>query len=188
MVNHPPTTGKGHSPAGGQRRPPKEVPPAETGRPETAAEFARRVAGSFVLRGPRERKEGEDPGGKSTKPSVSTSTEESPPPEEAETDSPAPPPWYPEQDELIAGMRNRYQEDPFFKRIIDSPSSYRNFEEASGLLRIRLKDRTLLCVPDLRIDGRSVREIIISQAHSLLAHLGAQKTLTYLRDHVWWKS
>ena len=28
---------------------------------------------------------------------------------------------------------------------------------------------------------------MISKAHSLLAHLGANKTLDYLRDHVWWK-
>ncbi|GAW10035.1 ribonuclease H-like partial [Lentinula edodes] len=37
------------------------------------------------------------------------------------------------------------------------------------------------------IDSRSVQEIIISEAHSLLAHLGASKTIDYLRDHVWWK-
>jgi len=26
------------------------------------------------------------------------------------------------------------------------------------------------------------------EAHSLLAHLGANKTLAYLRDHIWWKN
>ena len=33
-----------------------------------------------------------------------------------------------------------------------------------------------------------MHEMIISEAHSLLAHLGVNKTLNYLRDHVWWKS
>ena len=37
------------------------------------------------------------------------------------------------------------------------------------------------------INGRNIHEIIISEAHSVLAHLGANKTLNYLRDHVWWK-
>ena len=32
-----------------------------------------------------------------------------------------------------------------------------------------------------------MEEIIISEAHSLLAHLGASKTLSYLRDYIWWK-
>lgn len=37
------------------------------------------------------------------------------------------------------------------------------------------------------MNGRTLREIFISEAHSLLAHLGSVKTLSYLRDHVWWK-
>ena len=37
------------------------------------------------------------------------------------------------------------------------------------------------------LQGCSAREIIISEAHSMLAHLGAHKTLDYLQDHVWWK-
>jgi Integrase zinc binding domain len=30
-------------------------------------------------------------------------------------------------------------------------------------------------------------EIIILEAHSILAYLGASKTLGYLKDHVWWQ-
>ena len=37
------------------------------------------------------------------------------------------------------------------------------------------------------VDGQNVREHLIEQAHSLLAHLGTTKTLTYLREHLWWK-
>jgi len=36
------------------------------------------------------------------------------------------------------------------------------------------------------IGSRKIWEIIISQAHSILAHLGAQKTIYYLKDNVWW--
>lgn len=39
----------------------------------------------------------------------------------------------------------------------------------------------------LYVQGRNVHEIVIAEAHSLLAHLGASKTLAYLRDNVWWK-
>ena len=46
----------------------------------------------------------------------------------------------------------------------------------------------MLCIPSkILINERSVRELVISEAHSMLAHLGANKTLDYLRDHVWWK-
>jgi hypothetical protein len=38
----------------------------------------------------------------------------------------------------------------------------------------------VLCVPKVLINGRSACEIIIPKAHSLLAHLGAAKTISYL--------
>ncbi|EJC97404.1 ribonuclease H-like protein, partial [Fomitiporia mediterranea MF3/22] len=37
------------------------------------------------------------------------------------------------------------------------------------------------------IHNRNAREIVIEHAHSILAHLGLQKTLSYLREQVWWK-
>ena len=45
----------------------------------------------------------------------------------------------------------------------------------------------VLCIPKILIKGHSAREIVISKAHSLLAHLGVRKMLNYLHDHVWWK-
>jgi len=38
-----------------------------------------------------------------------------------------------------------------------------------------------------RNSGRRLQEMIVDQAHSLLAHLGAYKTLLYLREFVWWR-
>lgn len=37
------------------------------------------------------------------------------------------------------------------------------------------------------IQGRSARKIVISEVHSILAHLGPNKTLDYLHGYVWWK-
>jgi hypothetical protein len=44
-----------------------------------------------------------------------------------------------------------------------------------------------LCVPRVTYRDRNIREIIISEAHSILAHLGLRKTLDYLKDHFWRK-
>jgi hypothetical protein len=95
---------------------------------------------------------------------------------------------YPDEDELIQGIKGRYDQDPFFKRILDSPKEYQNFQVENGLIRLQLRDKKLLCIPNVSINGRTIREVVISQVHLLLAHLGASKTLMYLRDHVWWKS
>ncbi|KAJ3979206.1 hypothetical protein F5890DRAFT_1396608, partial [Lentinula detonsa] len=59
---------------------------------------------------------------------------------------------------------------------------FRNFEIQDGYIYVKLKDRKLLCIPRVLTEGRSVREIIIDEAHCLLAHLSSKKTLAYLRD------
>ncbi|KZP07978.1 hypothetical protein FIBSPDRAFT_687948, partial [Athelia psychrophila] len=89
--------------------------------------------------------------------------------------------------DVKASIIGRYSEDPFFKLIIDVPTSYKNFEYRGGLVYVKDKERRALCIPDVKIGDRRAREIIISQAHSILAHLGPRKTIVYLRDNVWWK-
>jgi hypothetical protein len=84
-------------------------------------------------------------------------------------------------------LRNRCAEDRFFKNILEAPKEYKNFELEGGLISLRLDQRRLLCIPQIIVEGWNAQEVIISHAHSLLAHLCAHKTLTYLHDHVWWK-
>jgi hypothetical protein len=105
----PPPTGKAEiTPTRQRNRRLKEVIPAETGRPETAAEFAKRVAGRFVLKGPKEQKEGGETG---QNPVIhpGTPSPEGKEPQLAMQDN------YPAEAELIAGLRNQYHKDPFFK-------------------------------------------------------------------------
>ena len=44
----------------------------------------------------------------------------------------------------------------------------------------------MIYIPDIWIGKRTMQEMIIDQAHSLLAHLGSKKTLLYLQEYVWW--
>ncbi|KAI0070205.1 hypothetical protein K474DRAFT_1568356, partial [Panus rudis PR-1116 ss-1] len=90
--------------------------------------------------------------------------------------------------ELEGVLANRYAEDPFFKTILENPKHFKNFVIRNGLIFIKERGEELLCIPDIRVGERSVREIVILHAHSLLAHLGTYKTLGLLRNHVWWKT
>jgi hypothetical protein len=90
--------------------------------------------------------------------------------------------------DLEKELRDQYSKDPFFKNIMAKPCEFKNFVVSDGLLYIRTDGKKLLCIPNVVIKGNATREIVISEAHSLLAHLGTRKTLTYLRDHVWWKT
>ena len=85
-------------------------------------------------------------------------------------------------------LKGCYQEDLFFKSILDNPSNFTNFEVRDELVFLKSEGLMLLAIPDVKIYGQSIREVIISQGYSLLMHLGGFKTLTYLRDQVWWKT
>jgi hypothetical protein len=85
-------------------------------------------------------------------------------------------------------LKGRYEEDPAYKPILDNPSNFTNFEIKDGLVFFKSEGLTRLAIPDVKVGDRSIRETVIRQAHSILAHLGGHKTLIYLREQVWWKS
>ena len=85
-------------------------------------------------------------------------------------------------------LKGHYEEDPAFKPILENLSNYTNFEIKRDLIFFRSEGVKCLTVPDIKINDQSIRETIIHQGHSILAHLGGHKTLTYLRDQVWWKT
>ena len=89
--------------------------------------------------------------------------------------------------DLLTELCGKYGADPDFRGILAKPNDYRNFEVCDGLVFLKKPEHRVLCIPKVLVQGRSARELVISEAHSMLAHLGASKTLDYLRDHVWWK-
>ncbi|PBL04605.1 hypothetical protein ARMGADRAFT_855623, partial [Armillaria gallica] len=86
-------------------------------------------------------------------------------------------------------ISGRYTSDPLFRKVLDHPDQFKNFEwdQTSKLLHLKKEEFGVLCIPRILINGRSAQEIVISEAHSMLAHLGSSKTLEYLCQHIWWK-
>ena len=185
------------------RRTRKPTPGADTGRPETSKEFARRIK-RVVLHGPRAGRQEGEPANQEAQLQTGRTVHRDP--------SPAP---TPDRDAILAELQEkvahevsllthlsecvdgidllrqlegRYGEDEFFRRILEKPRDFKNFRVEGGLVYLKQSGREFLCIPDITHLDRSVREIVISHAHSLLAHLGAFKTLSLLRDHFWWKS
>ena len=90
--------------------------------------------------------------------------------------------------DLLAELCGKYELDPTFKSILARPKDFRNFEVDEQLIYLKTQGKRVLCIPKVMIQGRSTHEIVISEAHLLLAHLGASKTIDYLQDHCWWKN
>ena len=85
-------------------------------------------------------------------------------------------------------IRNRYEEDTFFKPILENPGDFTNFDVSEGLIYYVSEGAKIIAIPDVKINGQNIRELLIRQGHSVLAHLSSEKTATYLRDQIWWKS
>ena len=59
-----------------------------------------------------------------------------------------------------------------------NPDEFTNFIVRDGLVFFILEGMGRVVVPDVQVNNQKVREILISQAHSILAHLGDKKTVT----------
>ena len=83
-------------------------------------------------------------------------------------------------DLIMSKLKGQYVKDTFFQTVLDNPKDFRNFEHKEQLIYLKESDKRVLCVPKLMIQGQSAWEIIISEAHSILTHLGSAKMLDYL--------
>jgi hypothetical protein len=72
--------------------------------------------------------------------------------------------------------------------ILANPEEFTNFVVRDGLVFFVSGEIGTIAIPNVQADGQNIREVLIRQGHSILAHLGDEKTATYLRDQVWWKS
>jgi hypothetical protein len=75
-----------------------------------------------------------------------------------------------------------YCHDRLMKQIIYKPEQFCNFSSENGLLVLNENGRKRLCIPDYKLNGRIVWEMVITQAHSLLAHIGYRKPLNILEN------
>ena len=82
--------------------------------------------------------------------------------------------------DFIQELKGKYMDDPLFKTIIEKPKEYKIFLVENGLMYLKSEECKLLCIPNILIGKRTAHEIVLSEAHCLLAHLGANKTLNYI--------
>lgn len=87
------------------------------------------------------------------------------------------------------GLMAAYKEDAVFSKILKAPSEHKAFTFVKSEGRIYTKNRMderVLCIPRPHIRGRSLVEDIIDRAHTILGHLGSQRTTDYIRRWFWW--
>lgn len=89
----------------------------------------------------------------------------------------------------IHSVYAQYKDDAFFKKIIENPDHYPNFEyrESTGCLwTVNRSLERVMCIPHGMFGERTLRELAISAAHAVVGHSGSDKTAAYLRRYYWW--
>lgn len=56
--------------------------------------------------------------------------------------------------ELLKKLQGQYKKDSLMSKVLESPKEFQNFKVKDRLIRLKLKDRTILHLPDVTIDGR----------------------------------
>ncbi|KAI0071547.1 hypothetical protein K474DRAFT_1606753, partial [Panus rudis PR-1116 ss-1] len=90
--------------------------------------------------------------------------------------------------QFVDAVSAGYGHDKFFKNVLQVPSQHKSFSLGDDdLLYIKTNAQDkVVCVPAVQLDGRKLTEIVIETAHTVLGHLGTQKTSDYVRRWFWW--
>ena len=84
-------------------------------------------------------------------------------------------------------IKEGYDQDKTFRKILDKPSAYPNYPVRQGIIFTRNReDEEVVCIPRAKLGKRTVTQTIIELAHTTLGHLGSQKTSEYVRRWYWW--
>ena len=89
--------------------------------------------------------------------------------------------------DFMKSVKSGYTADPTFRRILEAPSQYPTFAVRDGLIHTKNRQNVeVLCIPRVLLKRRSLTELVIDQAHTMLGHFGPQKTSEYVRRWFWW--
>ncbi|SGY32337.1 BQ5605_C002g01351 [Microbotryum silenes-dioicae] len=92
--------------------------------------------------------------------------------------------------EFTTAIENGLRSDAFFKRILSNIEKFDQYKvdtvDGKTLLFHRSDGALRLCVPIAHVRGRSVREIILQHAHTIVGHGAALRVIYWLRDRFWW--
>lgn len=87
------------------------------------------------------------------------------------------------RDAVVAG----YSSDPLFSKILMDPAKYARYATSKDLIVVTNQSgERVVCVPQGMLGEKSIRGVIIEQAHEIVGHFGAAKTAEYVRRYYWW--
>jgi hypothetical protein len=88
---------------------------------------------------------------------------------------------------VLTAIKQGYQRDPLFAKILANVGHHEAFQAIDNLLyTCNNVGATVLCILSAIYAKWHLTELVITQAHEVLGHLGPQKTAEYTQHHFWW--
>jgi hypothetical protein len=91
----------------------------------------------------------------------------------------------------LGNLAKGYKGDPLFSKILEHPDHHPAFHWNSKELVITTTNRKgdpVVCIPRGTVEGSSIVEAVITEAHRLVGHLGPTRTSDFARRWYWWPS
>jgi hypothetical protein len=90
---------------------------------------------------------------------------------------------------ILEDFPELYTNDKLLVKIWTNIAHFENYWRKDSLLcTYNREGKQVVCVPNALWKGRRVPEIVITDAHNVVGHLGADKTLHYIRQWFWWST
>ncbi|GJE98499.1 polyprotein [Phanerochaete sordida] len=91
------------------------------------------------------------------------------------------------EEQFFEAVRAGYAADPTFNKIIKNPAHFANYEvRGTDLITKNRAGDDVLCIPRAKLGKKTLTQIVIEHAHTVLGHFGYQKTDQYIRRWYWW--
>jgi transposase InsO family protein len=90
---------------------------------------------------------------------------------------------------ILKAIAEEYHRDHLFAKVLDRPDHFRDFywlDNGVLLHRLRKGESWRLCLPNAKLNGRSIREIFLEHYHVATGHLGAKRLTEEMNRHAWW--
>ncbi|KZS93896.1 hypothetical protein SISNIDRAFT_411093, partial [Sistotremastrum niveocremeum HHB9708] len=90
--------------------------------------------------------------------------------------------------EIVEVCKSSLLDDPVYQKAIENIDGQRYFKLQDGLLwKTDETGKMTICIPRKAMIGRrKVIEVIMTDAHRILGHLGKERTGKYIRSQFWW--
>ncbi len=89
--------------------------------------------------------------------------------------------------DLLRELKRGYEDDALCRKVVANPTHHERFRLQDGIVEhMNNRKQWVRVIPNAKYGRKRLTQVIIDHAHTLLGHLGTQRTTDYIRRWFWW--